>query len=102
MKRKAQLTFEIEETVVLKQGGCFVTDYCPRCNETVDMVSPEVLSLVSGSSEREIFRLMEIGKIHFVELGRVVACPDCYHKLLVDRPQFGAELPGQNIYENEE
>ena len=90
MEQKAELTFEIEETVVLKQGGFFVTEYCPRCRQIVDMVSPDVLSLVAGGSEREIFRLMEMGKIHFIELGRVVACPGCYRDLLTDRPQVGA------------
>ena len=104
MHPKAELTFEIEETVVLKRGGYFITEYCPRCGEIVDMVSPDVLSLATGASEREIFRLMEQGKIHFNELGRVVACPSCYRRLLVDRPQGGAELEsgGSNIYENEE
>ena len=81
MAQKAKLIFEIEETVVFKQGGYFITEYCPRCDEIVDMVSPDVLSLVTGASEREIFRLMEMGKIHFIELGRVVACPGCYRDL---------------------
>ena len=68
------------------------------------MVSPDVLSLGTGAREREIFRLMEIGKIHFNELGRMVACPSCYRRLLVDKPQSGAELEpgGSNICENEE
>ena len=78
------MTFEIEETLVFRRGGNFITEFCPQCGEIVDMVSPDVLSLVTGTSEREIFRLMEIGKIHFNELGRVVACPSCYRRLLVD------------------
>ena len=95
MEQEAELTFEIEETLVVKRGGYFIREYCPRCREVVDMVSPDVLSLATGASEREIFRLMEIGKIHFNELGRVVACPSCYGRLLVDQPQYGAELePG--------
>ena len=81
MEQKTELTFEIKETVVLKPGGHFVTEYCPRCERIVDMVSPDVLSVVTGASEREIFRLMEIGKIHFIELGRVVACPGCCRDL---------------------
>jgi hypothetical protein len=74
MTQKPEITFEIEETVVLKQGGDLITEYCPRCREMVDMISPDVLSLVNGVSEREIFRLVEIGEIHFTELGRMVVC----------------------------
>ena len=82
MTQRVELTLEIEETVVLKQGGYFVTEYCPRCREMVDMVSPDVLSLISGVSEREIFRLVEAGAIHFLEAARIVACPSCYrHRL---------------------
>jgi hypothetical protein len=82
MTLKAEITLEIEETVVLKQGGNFVTEYCPRCQQTVDMVSPGVLSLIAGVSEREIFRLIESGAIHFFETSRLVACLSCYGHLL--------------------
>ncbi len=83
MTQKAEFTFEIEETVVLKQGGYFITEYCPRCRKMVDMVSPEVLSLVTGASEREIFRLVEAEAIYFVEVKRIVACLGCCRQLMV-------------------
>ena len=87
MTRKAEITFETEETVVLKQGGYLITAYCPRCQEMVDMLSPEVISLINGVSEREIFRLVEGGAIHFVEGGRVVVCPDCYRRSVANEPE---------------
>jgi hypothetical protein len=104
MTQKAELTFEIEETVVLKQSGYLMTEYCPRCQEMVEMVSPDVLSLVNGVSEREIFRLVEIGEIHFIELGRMVVCPGCYRRMMANNPQFGTGLVlgRSTICENEE
>jgi len=84
MTQKAEITFEVEETVVLKQGGKIMTEYCPRCCETVDMVSPDILALLGGTSEREIFRLVEGGFIQFIEKGRIYACPGCLSKM-VDR-----------------
>ena len=80
MTQRANWTFEIEETVMLKQGGYLIREYCPRCRETVDMVSPEVLSLTNGVSEREVFRLVEAGAIHFHEGTRIAACPGCYRR----------------------
>lgn len=82
MTQKAKIVFEVEETVVLKQGGKIVPAYCPRCDELVDMVSPDVLALVTNVSEREIFRLLETGIIHFVETGRIYVCPGCYQRTL--------------------
>ena len=80
MTQRPDITLEFEETVVLKQGGKLLTDFCPQCGETVDMLSPDVLSLVSGISEREIFRLVENDTIHFVESGRIVACLSCLQR----------------------
>lgn len=45
------------------------------------MLSPDVLSLVTGASERDIFRLVEVGSIYFEESDRLVVCPACYSRL---------------------
>jgi len=84
MTQKTEITFEIEETVVLKQGGKIVMGYCPRCNRDIELVSPDVLALASGASEREIFRLVERGMIHFEETDRLVVCSNCYRLLSAD------------------
>ena len=80
MSQKAQFKFEVEETVVLKQGGKILREHCPYCSQVVDMVSPDVLRLVMGASEREIFRLVESGSIHFIEAERLVVCNICYRR----------------------
>ena len=78
MGQKTEFTFEVEETVVLRQGGKIVVDFCPRCGIDADLVSPDVLSLITGSSEREIFRLIEAGQLYFVETERLVVCVRCF------------------------
>lgn len=80
MKQSTAIIFESEETVVLKRGSKNVIDFCPRCQADVQMIAPDVLSLLAGSSEREIFRLIEAGEIHFTETDRVLVCADCYRK----------------------
>jgi hypothetical protein len=86
MTQKPEITLEFEETVVLKQGGKLMTEYCPQCQEMVDMLSPDVLSLVTGISEREIFQLVEDDTIHFVESGRILACLLCLQKKFMASP----------------
>ena len=82
MKQKAAITFESEETVTLKRGAKKVIDFCPKCQAEVEMVAPDVLSLATGSGEREIFRLIEAGHVHFIEHDRVLACANCYRESL--------------------
>lgn len=84
MKQNAAVTFELEETIVLKQGGKAVVDFCPRCKAYLEMISPDVLALMAACSEREIFRLIEAGRIHFIEPDRVLVCVSCYRESLMD------------------
>ena len=82
MKQNAVITFESEETLVIRRGGKNIIDFCARCQADVEMIAPEVLSLLAGTSEREIFRLIEAGEIYFIEHDRVLACSSCYRELL--------------------
>ena len=85
MMQKPEITFEVEETVVLKQGGKLLTGFCPRCSEMVAMLSPDVLSLVTGISEREIFQFVENDVIHFIESDGIVACPSCLQRTVKEQ-----------------
>jgi hypothetical protein len=78
MKQKAEITFEVEETFVVKPGERMTSEYCPNCQAVSVMTTPEILASMTGSSEREIFRLVEAGVIHFVERRRIYACPGCF------------------------
>ena len=40
------------------------------------MVPPEAAALLTGLGEREIFRLIETGEIHFIEAETVFVCRD--------------------------
>jgi hypothetical protein len=79
MGQRTEFTFEVEETILLKQGGKIVPGYCPTCDIDVELVSPDVLTLASGISEREIFRLVEAGSIHFEETDRMLVCSMCIY-----------------------
>jgi hypothetical protein len=75
MKRTTEVTFETEELVSVKVRGGF-RGFCERCNGFVEMLPPEAAAALTGLGEREIFRLMETGEIHFVEAERVFVCRD--------------------------
>jgi hypothetical protein len=97
MKQRAAITFEAEETIVLKQGRKAVIDFCPTCGTDVEMISPDVLALLTGVSERTIFRLIEAGRIHFIEPDRVLACSRCYRESLSEGQRSLCEGSGKRI-----
>lgn len=74
MKRRAEIIFEIEETIILRQAETFVRAFCPQCAKPVEMASPQTIADLFDHSEREIFRFVEAGKIHFIETGRILIC----------------------------
>lgn len=84
MNRKTEITYEVEEAVVIRHSGEHSFRFCPNCAETVEMMPPHVLAKLSGTSERKIFRLIETETIYFEENERTVACPICFTKLIAD------------------
>jgi hypothetical protein len=76
MKQKREITFEVEETTIVRQGEKRLTQFCRQCQAPAEMLTPEIAARLSGLSEREIFRLIENGQIHFVEVERVFVCRD--------------------------
>ena len=74
MKRKAEITFEVEETIVLRQAAQISSRFCLQCGALVEMASPCTFADFSDFTEREIFRLIEAGEIHFIEAGRILIC----------------------------
>jgi hypothetical protein len=74
MKRKAEITFEVEETIIVRQRAKLVTAFCPQCASHVEMAAPQTIAAWSELTEREIFRLVEAGEVHFVEVERILIC----------------------------
>lgn len=74
MKQKTEITFETEETISLRQEAKKFKMFCPPCQALVEMVTPPTAAALVGLSEREIFRLIENGRLHFVEAERVFVC----------------------------
>jgi hypothetical protein len=79
-----EITFETEETVVLREGPRVSLYHCSECGRDVLMATPQAAAFVSRTSEREIFRLIEMNIVHFSENGCVMVCLESV-KLLAKR-----------------
>ena len=74
MKQRGQITFEMEETIVLHEGSRAEKRFCRECKDIVLMVAPQAAAAVAGLTEREVFRFVESGKVHFTEDEPILVC----------------------------
>ncbi|MDQ3749986.1 MAG: hypothetical protein M3367_13400 [Acidobacteriota bacterium] len=51
MKQKTEITFEVEEIIILRQGAEMLTAVCPQCQRVVEMFTPQIAALFLGFSE---------------------------------------------------
>ena len=56
MTQKAEITFEIEETITLRSGETVLRVFCPLCQTVVEVASPQVAG-------PEVFRQVEPGNV---------------------------------------
>jgi hypothetical protein len=74
MKQKTEITFEVEETIILRQSGNKLEAFCPQCQAVVEMITPQLAAAVSKTPIREIFRLIESERLHFMETDEIRVC----------------------------
>lgn len=74
MKQRAEVIFEKEETVLLRQSSAVTNAFCHGCRFLTLMATPEAIAIIANISEREIFRLIEAGEVHFIEGPKVYVC----------------------------
>ena len=85
MKRKTEITFEVEETIVWRQAAQKFEAFCPYCQALVEMAAPRLAATLIGRTEREIFRLIETEDIHFIETDRLLVCLISLNKKLKEQ-----------------
>ena len=74
MKQKTEIEIELSETVAYSKRQERFEAYCSECKSRVEMSTPQIAAILTQSTEREVFRHVESGKVHFVETDRVLVC----------------------------
>ncbi|HUR96863.1 MAG TPA: hypothetical protein VMZ26_02225 [Pyrinomonadaceae bacterium] len=73
-RRRKHVLIETYERMIL-HGSLAVSSGCLECLDISEMVSPEIGSRIFGVTQREIFRYIESGAVHFVEdRGSLLVC----------------------------
>lgn len=74
MKQKTEIEIEISETLAYVHPTQRREAFCLACESLVEMATPQLAAILSHSTEREIFRLVESGKVHFSEIDSISIC----------------------------
>ena len=74
MKRKTEIEIELNETVAYSRRSERFETFCPQCKSMVEMSTPQIAAILKQKTERDIYRLIETGNVHFVETDRVLVC----------------------------
>ncbi len=73
-KKRTEIIVEITENIALENSGQCFEAFCSECGKMVAMTTPQACALRQQISEREIFRRIEAGRIHFVESDQIWIC----------------------------
>lgn len=74
MNHKTEINIELTETVAYSRREEKFEAHCPQCRKLVEMATAPVAAILVLSTEREIYRLVEAGDVHFIETDRILIC----------------------------
>ena len=83
MKQKTEIEIELKETVVYSPAEERFEAYCPECGSAVKMATPQIAAVLSHLTERDVYRLVETGKVHFREADGVLICLNSKSKRVI-------------------
>lgn len=81
MKRTktTEIIIETDEVFVVRAGGAAphaVAGWCAGCGAEAAMLAPEAAARAAAMSARQVYRLVEAGRVHFAETpdGALLVC----------------------------
>ena len=72
--QKTEFEIEVNETVAYSSRSDRFESFCPVCKRMTDMATVQIAAVLTHITEREIYRMVEVAAIHFVETDRVLVC----------------------------
>lgn len=74
VKQKTEIEIELSETIAYSKSRDRFRAVCPQCESPTEMTAPHIAAILTGTTEREIYRLVETGRVHFIETAGVFIC----------------------------
>lgn len=83
-KKTDGIVIEIDERIAVTNEEQQFEAYCSECKKMTRIVTPKTAAVLTGISEREVFRLIEITAVHFIENDRILVCIESLRNLKSD------------------
>lgn len=101
--RNDGIVVEIDERIAVTNAEQQFEAYCSECKKMTEMVTPKTAAVLTGISEREVFRLVESSSVHFVENDRVLVCLESLRNRSGDSstPHEEENLPAESGVNND-
>ncbi len=74
MIQKTEIEIEMSETVAYSRRSERFETFCPTCKSMSEMATPQLAAVLTHTTEREVYKLVETARVHFVETDRVLIC----------------------------
>jgi hypothetical protein len=74
--QKSVITTETHQVTIVHPPHKAIRGWCERCGAEVDLLTPDRAARLLGLTSREIYRRVESGAVHFVEIegGALLIC----------------------------
>jgi len=72
--QKTEFEIEVNETVAYSSRSDRFETFCPVCKCMTEMATVKIAAVLIQNTEREIYKMVEVGSIHFIETDRVLVC----------------------------
>ena len=92
-RRKTEISLQLNEVVAIRSQRVW-TSSCPQCRKRVRMIPADDAALATGHGAREIYSLVEAGRLHFREdeTGLLYICFESLQRLVGENSeQFTVE-----------
>ena len=83
-KKNDGIVIEIDERIAVTNAEQQFEAYCSECKKMAQMATPKTAAVLTGISQRDIFRLIEITAVHFIENDRILVCIESLRNLESD------------------
>ena len=78
------IVIEIDERIAVTNAEQQFEAYCSECKKMTQLVTPKTAAVLAGTSERDVFRLIETTAVHFIENDRILVCIESLRDLRSD------------------
>ena len=96
-RQKIETVIITHEFVRFRMPNEVITAWCGQCEQETRLLLPEDAAILTGVTTRQIYRAVELGRVHFIELskGTLLICPNSIFQAVSEAANVSASAGPQ-------